>query len=81
MADIDTVEPWFPTEETLKNDISGVERDALLHRLREQARTIKRNLDAGVPQREFPQLNSVHSALDVASQVVTLIWGRYHRVR
>lgn len=81
MAGTNTVEPWFPTEETLKNDVSGAERDALLHRLQVQARMIKRKMDAGVPQREFLRLNGVHSALDVASQVVALIWGRYHRVR
>lgn len=80
MAGADTVEPWFPTEEILKNDASGAARDVLLHRLQEQARMIKREMDAGVPQREFARLSSVHLALDVASQVVTLIWGRYHLV-
>jgi hypothetical protein len=74
------VEPWFPIEETLKADSTGAERDALIHRLQEQARIVKQAMDAGVPQREFAQLSSVYSALDVARQLITLIWGRYHRV-
>ena len=81
MADTDVVEPWFPVEETLKNDASGAERDALIKRLNEQAKMLKRKLDAGVPQREFAQLTSIHMALEVASQLVTIIWGRYHRVQ
>ena len=80
MAETDTVEPWFSVEEMLKNDTSGAERDALLHKLQEQASMIKRKMDAGVPQDEFSQLNSLHTAFEVANFMVTLIWGRYHRV-
>ncbi|MCB1809663.1 MAG: hypothetical protein KDJ99_32205 [Candidatus Competibacteraceae bacterium] len=80
MAETESVEPWFPVEETLKNDASGTERDALLHKLQQQARTIKGAMDAGVSQSEFTQLNSVYTALEAASQMVTLIWGRYHNV-
>ena len=81
MADTDITEPWFPVEETLKNDSSGAKRDALINRLNEQAKKLKRQMDAGVPQREFAQLSSVHLAFEVASQLVTVIWNRYHRIQ
>jgi hypothetical protein len=80
MAETDSVEPWFPVEETLKNDSSGAQRDALLSKLQEQASMIKQKMDAGVPQDEFAQLNSLHTAFEVANFMITLIWGRYHRV-
>ena len=81
MSDQEKLEPWFPVEETLKQDSSGAERDVLVTKLLEQANVIKRKMDAGVPQHEFAQLDKVHSALQVASQLVPVIWGRYHRVQ
>ncbi|MEE4377514.1 MAG: EscE/YscE/SsaE family type III secretion system needle protein co-chaperone [Candidatus Competibacteraceae bacterium] len=71
-------EPWLPVEQTLKEDANGEERDALMNRLQDQARTIKRKMDAGVTPKEFAELDTLHKAFETASQVVAIIWRRYH---
>ena len=81
MSDTEVLEPWFPIEERLKDDTQGSERDRLIAQLQQQAVSVKRKLDAGVPQREFAQLDSVHKALEAAIPLIALIWSRYHSAR
>jgi hypothetical protein len=71
-------EPWFPTQQTLMEDERGVERDALLQKLTDSARSVKRQMDAGVTPSEFTRLDLVRQGLEAATEVVAEVWRRYH---
>lgn len=71
-------EPWFSTQQQLMEDERGVERDALLEKLADSIRGIKRQMDAGVTPSEFANLNKVRQGLEAATEVVTKVWRAYH---
>ena len=71
-------EPWFSTQQKLMEDERGVERDALLQKLADSARGVKRQMDAGVTPSEFARLDKVRQGLEAATEVVTNVWRLYH---
>lgn len=71
-------EPWFSTQQQLMEDERGVERDALLEKLADSIRGIKRQMDAGVTPSEFANLNKVRQGLEAATEVVAKVWRAYH---
>lgn len=71
-------EPWFPVQRKLADDDRGVERDALIEKLDDCARSIKRKMDVGVSPGEFAQLDRLRAGLAAATQVVAAVWRRYH---
>ncbi|MEZ5581696.1 MAG: EscE/YscE/SsaE family type III secretion system needle protein co-chaperone [Candidatus Competibacteraceae bacterium] len=71
-------EPWLPVEVKLKDDGNGLERDALMNRLQDQARAIRRKIDAGVTPQEFAELDTLYKAFETAGQVIAIIWRRHH---
>lgn len=50
---------------------SEAARDAILERIDEKTRGVRKALDAGVAPDEYKRLESVRSALEVAHKVVT----------
>jgi hypothetical protein len=78
MANNNASESLFPLEQQLKSDDQGIQRDALVGSLQQQAAAIKKQMDAGVTQSEFTRLSSVHKALEVAAMVAAVVWRRYH---
>lgn len=71
-------EPWFSTQQKLMEDEQGVERDALLQKLADNARGIKRQIDAGVTPGEFARLDKIRQGLEAATEVVITTWRLYH---
>lgn len=71
-------EPWFSTQKKLIEDEQGVERDALLEKLADSLRGIRRRMDAGVTPGEFAQLDKVRQGLEAAIVVVVNLWRRHH---
>ncbi|HOB61157.1 MAG TPA: EscE/YscE/SsaE family type III secretion system needle protein co-chaperone [Candidatus Competibacteraceae bacterium] len=78
MNDESSPEPWFSTQQQLMEDERGTERDALLEKLADSMRAIKRQMDAGVTPSEFATLNKVRQGLEAATEVVTKVWRAYH---
>lgn len=72
--------PWFPVQQQLMDDERGVERDTLLQKLERCARSVKRQMDAGVTPGEFARLDKLRQGLDAAAVVVAHVWRRYHPV-
>lgn len=73
-------EPWFPIQQQLMEDEQGVARDALLQKLEHCARSIKRQMDAGVAPSEFARLNLLHQGFEAAIQIVADVWRRRYPV-
>lgn len=71
-------EAWFATQQKLMEDERGIERDALLHKLAENIRAIKRQMDTGVTPGEFARLDKLRQGLEAAVDVVARTWQRYH---
>lgn len=74
----DQDEPWFEIERRLRDDAQGRERDALLQRLEEMARGVKRRMDAGATPAEFAGLNAIHQGFESARAVVETVWRSSH---
>ncbi|MCP5306230.1 MAG: hypothetical protein H6953_12380 [Chromatiaceae bacterium] len=62
----------------MKADVSGAQRDSLLHKLRARAAEVKREQDAGVSPARFGQLEILRQGLEAAAQVVAVVWHRHH---
>lgn len=73
-------EPWFEIERRLRDDAEGRERDVLLERMDEAARSVKRRMDAGVAPAEFAGLNAVYNGFEAAHQVVETVWRARHKI-
>lgn len=71
-------ESLFPLEQRLKGDAQGMERDALLSQLEQQAKAIRLRMDAGVAPGEFIKLGTLQDMFAAAIQVVNLLWRRHH---
>lgn len=71
-------EPWFSTQRKLMEDEQGRERDALLQKLADSTKGIKRQMDAGVTPSQFARLDKIRQGLEAATEVVINLWQRYH---
>ncbi len=63
---------------TLRADTSGVARAALDRRLEESGLLLKRQMDAGVAPADFASLSAMHSATEVAREIVAVAWKGMH---
>lgn len=77
MTDVND-EPWFSTQQQLMDDERGAERDALLQKLADSVRSVKRQMDAGVTPGEFTRLDKLRLGLEAATDVVASVWRRHH---
>ena len=62
----------------LRADFDGSERRRLEQQFQELHGSIKRKLDAGATPAEFNRLNGMLDAAQAASEVVGLVWRRFH---
>ena len=72
----DSIGPMLALEESLAADTGGTLRDELVGRFADQARQVKRTLDAGVPPAEYQTLSKLLAAYEAAGQVVAKAWNR-----
>lgn len=69
---------FLDLEEKLAQDVSGAVRKEWMEDLRSWQAKVKRQMDSGLPPKDFERFQKIHAALDSAVTVVDKAWASFH---